>query len=430
MTVFRRPKFLPAKLLPAQLLNVAGAFATKGAAAAMQFVQSVVLSRFLGAEALGIYFFAISVFRIAEAAAPLGIPMATVREVAAAKAHDAWGTVRRIALRATLICFVLALAAGVIVWFLAEPVARTFDDHPLAAPAVRWMALAIVPGCTVVALTATLRGLGMQTSSNLLGSLVLPLVATASFALWLHEASYLGAVHAFILGQFAAIILLAAYVWHVTRGKHGTDAPTRSLFHQALPFWIISLASLGNDSLGVLLLGIFGTPADAGVFGIAVRLAMPLTFLGSSIQAVYEPRFAGLHRLGDTQGLRREYALSLRHSMALAGAMGITMAALATPLLSLFGAEFVSARPVFLIVLFGVCLVSAFGPAGSFLAMTSKANYNAWTAIASLPLAGGLMMVLIPHHGGMGAALATSAALAFRTVVQASAASREMRKIS
>lgn len=424
MTIFRRPKFLPA-----QLMNVAGAFATKGAAAGMQFVQSVVLSRFLGAEALGIYFFAISVFRIAEAAAPLGIPMSTVREVAAAKAHDAWGTVRRITLRATLICLALAFAAAIIVWFLADPVARTFDDQPMAAPAVRWMALAIVPGCTVVALTATLRGLGLQTSSNLLGSLVLPLVATTSFAFWLHNASFLGAVHAFILGQFAAIILLAGYVWHVTRGKQGSDAPTRSLFHQAFPFWIITIASLGNDSLGVLLLGIFGTPADAGVFGIAVRLAMPLSFLGSSIQAVYEPRFAGLHRLEDAEGLRREYFLSLRHSMALAGAMAITMALLATPLLSLFGAEFVSARPVFLVVLFGVCLVSAFGPAGSFLAMTSKANYNAWTAVASLPLAGGLMYLLIPLHGGMGAALATSIALTFRTIVQATAASKEMRRL-
>lgn len=425
MTIFRRPEYVPA-----QLLSVASAFATKGAAAGMQFVQSVVLSRFLGAEALGIYFFALSVFRIAEATAPLGIPMSTVREVAAAKAQNAWGSVRRIIIRATLICFLLALAASVLAWFLANPVARTFDDQPMAASAVRWMALAVVPGCTVVALTATLRGLGLQTSSNLLGSLVLPLVATTSFALWLHHSSFLGAVQAFILGQFAAIILLAGCVWNVTRGKPDTKVPTHSLSHQALPFWIVGIASLGNDSLGVLLLGIFGTPADAGVFGIVVRLAMPLSFLGSSIQAVYEPRFAGLHRLHDAQGLRREYFQALRHSMALAGAMAITMALLATPLLSLFGAEFVSARPVFLVVLFGVCLVSAFGPAGSFLAMTSKANYNAWTAVASLPLAGGLMYLLIPLNGGMGAALATSVALTFRTVVQTTAASREMRKLA
>jgi O-antigen/teichoic acid export membrane protein len=88
------------------------------------------------------------------------------------------------------------------------------------------------------------------------------------------------------------------------------------------------------------------------------------------------------------------------------------------PLLRLFGPEFVRAEPAFRILLISVCLLSAFGPAGSFLSMTGKAHVNAWTAVGTMPVAALLMALLIPQFGAMGAALATSAALSLRVLIQ------------
>ncbi len=413
-----------------QLANVAGAFLSKGGAAAIQFVQAIVLSRTLGADALGIYYFALSVYRVAEATIPFGIPMATVKEVASAHAHNAWGTIKAVSARSVGICLGLALPGMLIVWLLANPVAHTFKEQPLAESAIRWMALALIPGCVALAMTSVLRGTGRQITANILGSMVLPLAATLSFLLLWRNASYLGAVYAFILGQAVTVIALSLAVWKLCARKPDDTAPSHSLFQSAAAFWIVTIASLGNDSLGVLMLGIFGTAEDAGVFGVAVRLAMPLSFLGSSVQAVCEPKFAGLHRIGQMTQLRAEYWTALRNAATLAIAMGALMAIFASPLLSLFGKDFTQAEFPFLIILTGVCLMSACGPAGSMLAMTGHAKINAWTAVAALPLAGILMALLIPDFGPVGAALATSLALSLRVAVQFVAATREIRKIA
>ena len=107
--------------------------------------------------------------------------------------------------------------------------------------------------------------------------------------------------------------------------------------------------------------------------------------------------------------------------------MALGLGVLATPLLRLFGTEFVRAEPVFHILLISFFLLSAFGPAGSFLSMTGKAHVNAWTAVGTMPVAALLMAILIPQFGAMGAALATSAALALRVLIQIGFTQRSLK---
>jgi O-antigen/teichoic acid export membrane protein len=232
------------------------------------------------------------------------------------------------------------------------------------------------------------------------------------------------------VGQSIALATLAAFVWWLVRKGDGQAPVRHSLFESAPSFWIITLASFGNDSLGILLLGMLGSVADAGIFGVAARLALPLSFLSASVQAVYEPRFAGSMRAGSHQQLRQEFRTSLKHSFALAAAMLVVMAVLAEALLLLFGSEFGEARTPFVVMLAGLCVMAAFGPAGSFLAMTGKARYNAWIALAALPAAVILHALLIPSYGALGAACATTAVLLIRTLVQAWAAFRHLNSLS
>jgi O-antigen/teichoic acid export membrane protein len=73
--------------------------------------------------------------------------------------------------------------------------------------------------------------------------------------------------------------------------------------------------------------------------------------------------------------------------------------------------------------------MAAFGPSGSLMTMTHKGHYNAWVAIASLPLAALLLYTLVPIYGGLGAAVATCVALTIRTLAQAWAAEVHLRQL-
>ncbi len=409
-------------MLPPRFISVMTAFATKGATAAMLFLQSVVLSRFLGVEAIGVYFFAMAIYRIGESVAPFGLPISTVREVGAAHATQSWQTIRSVARQSTLICLAFGGLAASIVLLGKSVIAGTFESPADAATALSWTAFAILPGCGVMALTAVLRGLGRQGAANVLGAMLVSIIATTSFILWAHDTGYVGAIQSYIIGQSITLVVLALFVWWLVRKGQGEAPDRHSLFDSAPAFWIITLASFGNDSLGVLMLGMLGTVADAGIFGVAARLALPLAFLSASVQAVYEPRFAGAMRSGTPDQLRHEFRSSLKHSFGLAAAMLVLMAVLAEPLLGLFGKGFAEAEAPFLVMLVGLCVMAAFGPAGSLLTMTGKARYGAWIAIASLPASVVMNTLLIPHFGALGAACATSGVLIVRTLVQAWAA--------
>lgn len=84
----------------------------------------------------------------------------------------------------------------------------------------------------------------------------------------------------------------------------------------------------------------------------------------------------------------------------------------------------------FLVLLVGLCTMAAFGPAGSLLAMTGKPKYNASIALAALPLSVLAHILLIPVFGAMGAAVATTAVLIVRTLVQAWAAFAHIRRLT
>lgn len=418
------------RLMAPRFVSVMVAFSTKGATAAMLFLQSVVVSRYLGVEAVGVYFSAMAVYRIAESCAPFGIPMSAVREIGAAHATKSWETIRSVALNATLICLVFGSVAALLIWLGKGILAATFEEPADAATALGWMVFAILPGCGVMALTAILRGLGHQGAANVLGAMLVSIIATISFLFSTHHDGYVGAIQSYVAGQTIALITLAAFVWWLVRKGDGQAPVRHSLFESAPSFWIITLASFGNDSLGVLLLGMLGSVADAGIFGVAARLALPLSFLSASVQAVYEPRFAGSMRAGTPNQLRQEFRTSLKQSFVLATAMLVVMAVLAEPLLLLFGRGFAEARIPFVVLLAGLCVMAAFGPAGSFLAMTGKAKYNAWIALASLPASVVLHALLIPTYGALGAACATTAVLLIRTLVQAWAASLHLAEMT
>ncbi|MFM7027204.1 MAG: lipopolysaccharide biosynthesis protein [Chakrabartia sp.] len=412
----------------AQALAIIGAFGSKAAAAGAQFGQAIILSRMLGPEALGLYYVALSVYRVAETAAPLGLPTSIVREVAAASAQGGWGSVRRITRRGLVLCAFLAAAAAVAIWALADTLAGGLEGQPRAALALRWMALAIMPGVMALALTSVLRGLGRQSLANLLGSLVLPVVATLGFVFLWRSHGYVGAVQGFIAGQIAALALLGASLWQILRRRPNIHVQGRRLRESALAFWIVSLASLANDSLAILMLGFLATPEQAGYFGIAARLAMPLSFLGASVQAVCDSRFAGLHRLGDQKALARDYHAALRGAFGFSLVAVLGLLLLLGPLIALFGPQYAAARPILYVILVSIFLLSAFGPAGSLLTMTGHARINAWTAVAAMPAMALAMALLVPRFGAMGAALATSGTLSARVLVQLAAAQLVIRR--
>ena len=83
-------------------------------------------------------------------------------------------------------------------------------------------------------------------------------------------------------------------------------------------------------------------------------------------------------------------------------------------LLHLFGPGFAASLAPLAVLVAGVIIYSAFGPAEDLLNMLGGERLSAAVALAALALAIGLNLLLIPRYGIMGAATAMAVAFALR----------------
>ncbi|MEM9129826.1 MAG: polysaccharide biosynthesis C-terminal domain-containing protein, partial [Pseudomonadota bacterium] len=89
------------------------------------------------------------------------------------------------------------------------------------------------------------------------------------------------------------------------------------------------------------------------------------------------------------------------------------------PVMSIFGAEFIGAAPVLIILVLGQFANAAFGSVGLCLTMTGNGKDAAIASFFSLSVLTLCAIFLIPAHGGTGAAMATAAGLISNRLVGA-----------
>ena len=86
------------------------------------------------------------------------------------------------------------------------------------------------------------------------------------------------------------------------------------------------------------------------------------------------------------------------------------------PMLELFGPGFAAGYPLLFLLVLGVVARAAVGPCESLLTMSGHQNVCAMVYALTLVVNIGLSMVLIPHFGLWGAAIATALSMAFEVL--------------
>lgn len=176
----------------------------------------------------------------------------------------------------------------------------------------------------------------------------------------------------------------------------------------AAVFLCISSINLINIRTDILALGTMVSPHELGYYNIAAKLSelLKLGFLVSNL--VFAPIFASLFAEQKLPELEQLAKKSSRLMAVLGLAVVATFALTGQYVLNWWGANFVTAYPILLVLLLGQWLNLAFGSAANVLQMTGKQSwiFNAIVITTLLNIA--LNVLFIPHYGTMGAAIATS----------------------
>ena len=235
-----------------------------------------------------------------------------------------------------------------------------------------------------------------------------------------------------LYGVAATLSLLVALAL-VRRGIGRTVARVRSQYQTRR--WVIAAAGLVvlsgglviNSQTGVVLLGILDTPASAGVYSVAQRGALLVSFPLIALNAALAPTAARLWAGGRVDDLQRLVRSSTR---------GVVLAALPIALLFIFaggwlleavyGGEFGAGSDALAILCLGQLANAATGAVATLLIMTG----NQWRA--GLGLGAGIAVniilgvLLIPSQHATGAAIAAAASLVVSNVIHVAVARRAL----
>lgn len=373
---------------------------------AMALILQVILARALGPVEFGAFSFAIAFLGICLIFAKCGLDTALVRLVAACQAAqdtDRLGAAVRFASR-------FAPIAGGLVGIVAGTLLIAGGKSSVP-PAVIGLAAAIVPIAARSELNAAaLRGfrrLGLALAGD---GLVRPVVALGALAVfWAMAPGWLtaaGALTAFGIGTcVSALFSSIALRGHLPAG---TTPASRA----AVQDWLRLGASLmlANGSLVAmyavdsLLLGLLRSPAEAGFFSVAARIALFVLFVMNAVQLAAAPRVAAARgdRLRTRSIVRRVNLLSVLAGVFVAA----VFLAAAEVLLALFGAEFVAAAPALRILVLAQLINVLTGPTGVLLSMTGQERTYAILLACGLGLQVLMSLWLIPRFGLTGAAVA------------------------
>ena len=397
------------------------AFVLKGASAVLTFALYVVIARLLGPAEAGHYFLALTIVTIAAVIGRLGLDNSVLRFVAAHEADRDWPAVKGVYQRSTRLVLLASVVSTGLVLALATPLSEGLFAKPGLTPALRWMAVAIVPTALLNLQAQGLQGLKRIADSSFVANVSVPLVSLIGALLLAPRWGTVGAVWAYAA---ASVVTAAVGVWRWRRAtRHLQDIPghfdARTLYRSCIPlFWVSCLQLVIAWSSNVVL-GLMATSADVGIFGAAYRTSLLISFVLMAVNSISAPKFAALYQQGDLRALATIARKSAR-LMALA-ASPILAVFLVAPhfVMGLFGPEFTRGAAALAILSIGQFVNVVTGSVGWILIMCGYERLlrNNIAICAALSVA--LNVLLIPRYGYLGAAIATATTLAVQMLVAA-----------
>lgn len=395
-------------------------FIARGIAAVGGLLLIVVLGRLHGPAGVGVFALAQSIYLGAGILARYGMDNALMRYVGQDHTSCTVTLYLRWALTKTAL---LSLAAAAVVYLFRHLLAQWFDT-PELAHLLAGVSLAIPSFTLAFVLGGFMKGIRKPATACLLENGSISLIASFFVVLLAYTWPQLGIAAAGWAMAMAAWLILGQGIWQTWRWiaqqnwiSDETPISARRFASTSQAFFVLSLARLMQQVIGVMIAGWLLNSADLGLFRSAERAAFLITFILLVINAVFPPRFATLYHKGDLAGLSR-----LARKGAVLGillALPILLICLLVPhwLLGLFGTEFVPAANLLRIIALAQLINVATGSVGLLLNMTGHEVLMRNIALSCNVLGLLLFFLLIFLLGTLGAALALAIVLVLQNLI-------------
>ncbi len=391
------------------------AFSIRIVSAAITFVSQIVLARLMGEFEYGIFAFVWVIVVLAGNLSCFGLHSTVIRFLPQHQAQADLAAARGLHVSARIFAMLSASVLAAVGFLLLRSftgVLESFWHVPL------FLALFILP---MVALGDVLDGTARANGWTVTALSPTFLMRPTLILLFMMAAVWAGAPDTAVTAMQAA--LAATYVttiiqyirmrWRLQRvyGQGELQLRTALWFGYSLPVFLIEGIGFLLTNADVVIVGFYLPPDQVAVYFAATKTIVIVQFVAFAVKAAAGPRFASILASGDTTSLAEFAGLTARWSFWPALVLGALILLIGEQLLSLFGAAFTTGYWLMPILLTGILAKSMIGPGEILLSMAGRQKLC--MALYGVILAVNIAMniVLIPHFGLVGTAIATAFAM-------------------
>lgn len=378
------------------------------------FVQ-VVLARLLGVEGYGVYIYVLTIVTMLSIFSTMGFDSVLLKYLSMYRSRKEWALFNGMLRRSFQIPLGLSFLIALVVFVVANSVDQVAENHALYSTLL--VGAFSLPLFTFLKiLQSVFRSQKQITLSLLPNELLLPffiVTGVAAYSMFLGlqlNSTGVLAYHAVVVASIFMFFSIVCY-------RQLSQLPlfsTQPLYKTGEWSWTASSLLLVSgmhiilSQTDIMLLGIFKGTTDAGVYAIASKIAVLVTFglqIGNQILA---PMISEMYHEGDSEKLQEVVSLGALTSAIFAVVVVLVIVVFADRLLLLFGSEFADGKTALFILAGGQMVNALMGPVGFIMTMTR--HHRAASVIISVSALVNIVLniILIPKYGMVGAAIATT----------------------
>jgi len=363
----------------------------------------VVITRFLGAEAFGLYTLGWSLIDFTGKFGLFGLDRGVLRFVSQRRIEgDAEG------------CAVCE-EFPVRVWAAAPWVAAPVFHHPELSPILRILGLSIpfLVGSSI--LLAALKAVRIMKFDVYVRSLAEPFILLVSAAALCALGWTLpGLAFAYLIAAACGLILSIRFfgrVFSPSRLISGMGLPRAPLVSFCAPLPLHDALSALMSRIDLFILAAFLPAASVGVYAATCEVAWVVKDIRQAVDPIFAPVASGLIHEGKRERLSALFASVTRWIVTLELAFLLSVGLWGGWILSVFGPAFAAGFWGLVLLSAAYALNGAFGSSEMLLMMSGRSGLNLLNTVLLAAVTCGLNLLLIPRHGIAGAALAAALSL-------------------
>lgn len=395
------------------------AFLLKILAAGLAFGLNVVLARLLGAEGSGIFFLALTILVIVATLSRVGMGTALVKFIAASVVAEQPGKILGVYQKAMFYALIAATFMSVSLYLLAPWMSQIIFSKPELAKPLSILAIAIVPMTLLTLHANALQGLKRIAASIMVVSISIPMLSGLAVIIFVPDYGIDAAAWGYLLACIFTLLLGFRYWKHATRPWQTKVAQfdTRELFASSMPLLGAGTVYLIITWAPMLLLGVWESAENIGIYSAAYRVAMLTSFVLIAVNTIAAPKFSELYQKGDIDTLGTVARNATKMVVLSASPVLLLFLIFPESILAIFGEEFKEGAVVLSIFAIGQFINVATGSVAFILNMCGyerlMRNNLIFCALLGIPLS----VILIKNYGIVGGSVATAIMLAMQNLV-------------